>query len=59
MPKRRVLINVCAGYYEIGIDPFVSQDDESRVDPSPSGQHHPFGEDLFQRFVEKDDQAPG
>ena len=40
------------------VDPLVSRDDESQVDPSPSGQHHPFGEDLFQGFVEKGDQAP-
>ena len=55
----RVWINMCAGCNEIGIDPLVSQDGESRVDPSLSGQHYPFGGDLFQRFVEKGDQAPG
>jgi len=58
MPKRGCG-SMYGGCYEIGVDPLVSQDDESRVDLSPSGQHYPLGEDLFQRFAEKDDQAPG
>jgi hypothetical protein len=49
----------CAGCYETGNDPLVSQDDEGRVDHSPSGQHNPFGVRLFQGFVEQGDLAPG
>ena len=42
----------------MGNDPLVSQDDEGRVDLSLSSQHASFGEDFFQGFVEKGDQAP-
>jgi hypothetical protein len=48
----------CAGCYEMGRYPFVSQDDGGRVDLSPSSQHSPFGVEFFQGFVEKGDQAP-
>lgn len=48
----------CAGCYEMEKDPFVSQDDEGRVNLKHSNQHDPFGVDFFQGFVEKGDQAP-
>jgi hypothetical protein len=49
----------CAGRYGMGNDPLVLQVDEGRVDPSPSGQHNPFGVYLFQGFVEQGGRAPG
>ena len=52
------ITKACAGCYEMELDPLVSQDDEGRVDPSPSSQHYPFGVDLFQGFVEEGDWAP-